>query len=149
MMVFRPRKDMHFSRRALGLLFLACGLLLLTVHYLAGLPFLLLAGIFLYYAPRWDLRIEVGEGRLRFSENVLDTAPVELFLADLAEIRRVSEESGRRNLLTGHVDFMDFVEFETRSGKVWRMHDVFPEALDEELARLCAAAGVQVKDLGN
>lgn len=147
-MQFRPRKDMHFSRRAMGLLFLLCGLLLFTVHYLAGIPFLLLAGIFLYYAPRWDLSIEVGEDRIRFSENVVDTDPVAVDLADLVEIRRVSEESGRRNLLTGISDMMDFVEFETRGGRTWRMHDVFPEALDEELARVAARAGVQVKDLG-
>jgi hypothetical protein len=148
-MLFRPRKDMHFSRRAMGAIFLVCGLLLLTVHYLAGIPFLLFAAIFLYYAPRWDLRIEVAEERIAFSENVVDTAPVTVAVADLAEIRRVSEESGRRNFLTGHSDIMDFLEFETRGGKIWRMHDVFPEALDEELARVAARAGVPVKDLGN
>lgn len=148
-MQFQPRKDMHFSRRALGLVFLFCGLLLSTAHYLAGIPFLLMAGIFLYFAPRWDLRIEVEEARIRFSENVVDTHPVSVELADLVEIRRVSEESGRRNLLTGLSDIMDFVEFETRGGKTWRMHDVFPEALDEELARVAARAGVQVKDLVN
>jgi hypothetical protein len=133
----------------MGLVFLLCGLLLFTVHYLAGIPFLLLAGVFLYYAPRWDLRIEVEEDGIRFSENVVDTGPVVLAMADLAEIRRVSEESGRRHLLTGHSDIMDFVEFETRGGKTWRMHDVFPQALDEELARVAARTGVKVKDLGN
>lgn len=147
--VYTPRKDMHFSRRALGLVFLACGFLLTLVHYLAGVPLLLLAAIFLYYAPRWDLRIEFGEGGLRFSENVLDAGPVELKLADLAEVRKVVEDSGRKDLLTGHPQYMQFVEFVTRDGKVWRMHDVFPEAFDEALAEAAARAGAQVKDFGN
>lgn len=148
-MVFQPRKDMHFSRRAMGLVFLACGLLLTLVHYLAGLPLLILAGIFLYYASRWDLRIEIGEASLRFSENLLDAGSVEIELADLAEIRKVREDSGRRDLLTGHPQYMDFIEFVTRAGKVWRMHDVFPEAFDAELARAAERSGAQVKDFGN
>lgn len=133
----------------MGYLFLACGLLFLLVHILASLPFLLLAGIFLYYAPRWDLRIELGEHSLWFSENVLDQKPVEIALADLAEIRRVAEESGRANLLTGIPDRMDFVEFVAHSGKVWRMHDIFSEELDRALIEAAGLAGVQVKDLEN
>lgn len=148
-MLFRPRKEMHFSRRAMGFAFLGCGLLLSTLHYLAGLPLFLLAAVFLYYAPRWNLRIEVGEASLWFSENVIDANPVELRLADLAEIRRVSEQEDRKGLLTTHPEYIPFVEFETRNGKVWRMHDIFPESLDEELVRVAAPAGVEVKDLGN
>jgi hypothetical protein len=148
-MLFRPRRDLHFSRRAMGLLFLACGLLFLLVHLLAAIPFLLLAGIFLYLAPRWDLRIEVGEDSLRFSENVVDAKPVEILLADLTEIRRVAEESGRAHLLTGVPDRMDFLEFETRGGKVWRMHDTFPDELDLALIEAAGRVGAQVKDLGN
>lgn len=148
-MLFRPRKEMHFSRRAMGFAFLGCGLLLTTVHYLAGTPLLLLAAVFLYFAPRWNLRIEVGEDTLWFSENVLDADPVELRISELAEIRRVAEQEDRKGLLTTHPEYSHFVEFETREGKVWRMHDVFPQALDEELRRVAAPAGVQMKDLEN
>lgn len=148
-MQFRPRKDMHFSRRTMGFVFLGCGLLLLTVHYLAGLPLLLFAAIFLYYAPRWDLRIDLDDAGLRFSENIVDAGPVELRWADLAEIRRVEEESGRKHLLTGHPESMVFLEFVARDGKVWRMHDVFPEALDEALSSAGSRAGVEVKELEN
>lgn len=148
-MLFRPRREMYFSRRLMGWVFLVCGLLLTTVHYLAGLPLLLLAGIFLYYAPRWDLRIEVGVETLRFSENLIDAESMELRFQDLAEIRRVSELVDRRGILNSSHEYLPFLEFECRSGKVWRMHDIFPEALDEELRRVAAAAGVQVKDLGN
>lgn len=148
-MLFRPRREMHFSRRLMGWVFLICGLLLSTVHYLAGLPLLAFAGVFLYYAPRWDLRIEVGGEAVRFSENLIDAGSIELRLQDLAEIRRVSELVDRRGILNGNQEYLPFLEFESRSGKVWRMHDIFPEALDEELRRVGAAAGVQVKDLGN
>ncbi len=148
-MLYTPRKDMHFSRRALGLVFLGCGLLLTLVHYLAGVPLLLLAAVFLYYASRWNLRIEIGEASLRFSENLLDAGPVELRLSDLAEVRKVIEDSGRKDLLTGHPQYMELVEFVTHDGKVWRMHDVFPEAFDEALAEAASKAGAQVKDFGN
>lgn len=140
---------MHFNRRVMGWMFLLCGLLLLTVHYLAGLPFLMFAAVFLYYAPRWDLRIEVGDDILRFSENILAPEAVDLAWADLAEIRRVSEAVGRRNLLTGQSEYMDFVEFVMRSGKVWRMHDIFPEDLDETLRLAAGDKGVHLQDLGN
>jgi hypothetical protein len=148
-MMYRPRKDMHFSRRAMGLVFLGCGLLLTSVHYLAGLPLLLLAAVFLYYAPRWDLRIEIGASSLRFSENLVDAGPVEISLADLSEVRKVMEDSGRKDMLTGHPQYMEFVEFVTRDGRIWRMHDVFPEAFDEALAEAASGAGAQVKDFGN
>lgn len=148
-MIFRPRKDMHFSRRAMGFLFLACGLLLLTVHYLAGIPFLAFAAIFLYYAPRWDLRIDVGDETLEFSENVLDERAVRLAWGDLSEIRRVAESREKGGFPLGQPDWMGFVEFETRAGKVWRMHDIFPDGLDEELLRRAAERGVQVQDFRN
>ena len=148
-MQYRPRKDMHFSRRAMGILFLVCGVLLLTVHYLAGIPFLVFAAIFLYYAPRWDLRIDVGDETLGFSENVLDEKAVRLDWTEIAEIRRVAERTEKRGFPMGQPDWMGFVEFETRAGKVWRMHDIFPEALDEELLRRAAERGVQVQDFGN
>lgn len=148
-MVYTPRQDMHFSRRALGFVFLGCGLLLTAVHFLAGVPLLLLAALFLYNASRWDLRLEIGADRLRFSENLVDTRAVEIPLADLAEVRKVTEDSGRKDLLTGHAQYMGLVEFVTRDGKVWRMHDVFPEACDAALAEAASRAGAQVKDFGN
>ncbi len=148
-MLFRPRKEMHFSRRAMGFAFLGCGILMTAIHYLAGAPLFLLAAVFLYFAPRWNLRIVVEGDRIWFSENVLDAGPVELRISDLAEIRRVSEQEDRKGLLTTHPEYIPFVEFETRDGKVWRMHDIFPEDLDEELVRVAVPAGVQVKDLEN
>jgi hypothetical protein len=146
-MVHRPLKGRHFSRYAMGFVFLACGLLLATVHLLAGLALLLPAAVILYYAPRWNLRIEVTEDSLRFSENLIDTRALELRFADLAEIRRVNERVERKAFLSMVPEDHPFVEFETRAGKTYRMHDIFPEEFDEEISRLGRAAGVKVEEL--
>lgn len=136
----------HFSRYAMGFVFLVCGLLLATTHLLAGAVFLALAAVVFYYAPRWDLRIEVTGDALRFSENVLDVRPLEIRFVDLAEVRRVAERFDRKGFLAMHPEYHPFVEFETRAGKTYRMHDIFTEDFDEEILRLGAAAGVRVAD---
>lgn len=145
-MLHRPQRGRHFSRYAMGLVFLVCGLLLGTTHLLAGAVFLVLAGVVLYYAPRWDLRIEVTGESIRFSENLVEIHPLELRFADLVEIRRVSERLDRKGFLSLYPEYHPFVEFETRAGKTYRMHDIFPEAFDEEIFRLGTAAGVNVND---
>jgi hypothetical protein len=145
-MLFRPRKGTHFSRKAMGLVFLACGLLLLTVHVLAGGIFLLLAAVILWYAPRWDLRIEVEGGGIRFSENLVATHPVDLRFADIKEIRRVAERLDRKGLFSSYAEYQPFVELETKGGETFRMHDIFGEDFDEEVLREGAAAGVRVED---
>jgi hypothetical protein len=145
-MLHRPQRGRHFSRYAMGLVFLVCGLLLGTTHVLAGGVFLVLAGVVLYYAPRWDLRIEVTPETISFSENLVEIHPLELRFADLAEIRRVSERLDRKGFLTLYPEYHPFVEFETRGGKIYRMHDIFTEDFDEEILRLGSAAGVEVKD---
>jgi hypothetical protein len=145
-MLHRPMRGRHFSRYAMGLVFLACGLLLATTHILAGAVFLALAAVVFYYAPRWDLRIEITGDTLRFSENVLEVRPLEIRFADLAEVRRVSERLDRKGFLALHPEYHPFVEFETKAGKTYRMHDIFTDELDEEILRLGAAAGVKVED---
>lgn len=141
-MIHRPLKGTHFSRYAMGSVFLVCGLLLATVNLLAGGAFLALAAVIFYYAPRWNLRIEVTEESIRFSENVVETVPVELRLADLAEIRRVEQKETRKGFLTTYPEYYPFVEFETRAGRIYRMHDIFGLAFDDEIIRLGRAAGV-------
>jgi hypothetical protein len=145
-MVHTPVRAAHYSRRALGWVFLACGILLFSVHYLAGCSLLALAAVTLYYAPRWDLRIETSESAIRFSENVLEVLPVELALADILEIRRVAEREDRKGLLAAYPAYHAFVEFETRAGRIYRMHDIFPETFDEEVMRLGAGAGIRLED---
>jgi hypothetical protein len=145
-MVHRPRKGKHFSRYAMGFVFLACGLLLFTVHLLAGGLFLALAAVILYYAPRWNLRIEITSEVLRFSENVVETTPVDLALADIAEIRRVEEKYDRKGFLSMQPEYHPFVEFETRAGKIYRMHDIFGQEFDEEILRAGPPAGIRMDD---
>jgi hypothetical protein len=130
----------------MGAVFLVCGLLLATVHLLAGLSLLIPAAVVLYYAPRWNLRIDVDGDSIRFSENVMEIRPLELRFSELAEIRRVSEKLERKGFLTGYPEYHPFVEFETAAGKTYRMHDIFTEEFDEEILRLGAAAGVKVED---
>jgi hypothetical protein len=141
-MVFKPRKSRHFSRYAMGGVFLVCGLLLATQSLLAGGVFLPLAAVVFYYAPRWDLRIEITGSTIRFSENVLEVHELELRLADIAEIRRVEEKEDRKGLLLAYQEFRPFVEFETRAGKTYRMHDIFDAGFDEEILRRGPAAGI-------
>ncbi|GEM_PF-2160508 len=141
-MIHRPLKGTHFSRYVMGSVFLACGLLLTTVHLLAGGAFLALAAVIFYYAPRWNLRIELTEDSIRFSENVVETVPLVLRLADVAEIRRVEQKETRKGFLTTYPEYYPFVEFETRGGRIYRMHDIFGLGFDEEIARLGKAAGV-------
>lgn len=145
-MLFRPVKGKHYSRYAMGAVFLVCGLLLTTTHVLAGAVFLLLAGVVFYYAPRWDLRIEVTGETIRFSENVVEITPLELRFADLAEVRRVSERLDQKGFLSSYPEYHPYVEFETKAGRTYRMHDIFPEELDEEILRLGSAAGVKVEE---
>jgi hypothetical protein len=143
-MLHRPRKGRHYSRYAMGFVFLACGALLTTVNLMAGAAFLLFAAIVFYYAPRWNLRIELTGDAIRFSENVVETYALELRLADLLEVRRVEEKEERKGFLSTYPEYYPFVEFETREGKTYRMHDIFGEAFDDELVLLAAAAGVRV-----
>jgi hypothetical protein len=143
-MLHRPRKSRTFSRYVMGGVFLLCGLLLATQNLLAGGVFLPLAAVVFYYAPRWDLRIEITGEAIRFSENVLETYELELRLADITEIRRVEEKEDRKGFLTTYQEFYPFVEFETRAGRTYRMHDIFDEGFDEEILRRGGAAGITV-----
>ncbi|MEO6097980.1 MAG: hypothetical protein ABIW76_20890 [Fibrobacteria bacterium] len=143
-MLHRPRKSRTFSRYVMGGVFLVCGLLLATQNLLAGGVFLPLAAVVFYYAPRWDLRIEIRGETVRFSENVLETYELELRLADIAEIRRVEEKEDRKGFLTMYQEYYPFVEFETRAGRTYRMHDIFDEGFDEEILRKGGAAGITV-----
>jgi hypothetical protein len=141
-MVFRPRKSRHFSRYLMGYVFLGCGLLLGTQNLLAGACLLLPAAVILYYAPRWELRIEVNEGSIRFSENVVETHPVVVPLADLAEVSRVEEREERKGFLKSYSEFFPFVEFRTRAGRTYRMHDIFDADFDAEIERLAERDGI-------
>lgn len=145
-MLHRPIRAKHYSRYVMGLVFLGCGLLLATVHLWAGSSMLVLALVVLYYAPRWDLRIEIEGDTIRFSENVVEIAPLELRLADIREIRRVSEREERKGLLSTYPEYLPFVEFETRSGMTFRMHDIFSEEFDDEVMRAGTAAGIHLAD---
>jgi hypothetical protein len=126
----------------MGYVFLGCGLLLGTQNLLAGACLLLPAAIILYYAPRWELRIEVNERFIRFSENVVETRPVEVLLKDLAEVTRVEEREERKGFLTSYSEFYAFVEFRTREGRTYRMHDIFDADLDSEIERLAERGGI-------
>ncbi len=141
-MMHRPRKGRHFSRYLMGAVFLLCGLLLATQNLLAGGIFLPLAAVVLYYAPRWNLRIEVTPQTLRFSENVLETYALDLALSDIAEIRRVEEKADRKGFLTTYPEFFPFVEFQTKAGRTYRMHDIFDASFDEDILRVGAGAGI-------
>jgi hypothetical protein len=141
-MVFRPRKSRHFSRYLMGYVFLGCGLLLGTQNLLAGACLLLPAAIILYYAPRWELRIEVDERLIRFSENVVETHPVEVLLRELAEVKRVEEREERKGFLGSYSEFYGFVEFRTREGRIYRMHDIFDADFDAEIERLAESGGI-------
>jgi hypothetical protein len=126
----------------MGGVFLLCGILLGTQNLLAGGVFILLSAVVFYYAPQWNLRIETTETSIRFSENVLETYAVELALSDIAEIRRIEEKEERKGLLTTYPEFFPFVEFETKAGKTYRMHDIFDAAFDEDIMRAGRAAGI-------
>jgi hypothetical protein len=128
----------------MGSVFLLCGLLLATQNLLAGGIFLPLAAVIFYYAPRWNLRIEITRDSIRFSENVLETYALELALADIAEIRRVEEKAERKGFLTTYPEFFPFVEFETREGRTYRMHDIFDTDFDEEILRAGIGAGIKL-----
>jgi len=141
-MIHRPLKGTHFSRYTMGFVFLSCGFLLTMVNLLAGSLFLLLALVILYYAPRWNLKIETHENCILFSENVVETVAVKIFLNEVVEIRRVSEKETRKGFLTTYPEYHPFIEFEMRSGKIYRMHDIFDLKLDEELERWGSAEGV-------
>ena len=141
-MLFRPHKGRHFSRYLMGYVFIACGLLLCTQNLLAGAVLLLPGAIVLYYAPKWELRIEVTEKAIRFSENVVETHPLELSLGEIAEIRRVEEKEDRKGFLSSYSEFYPFVEFQTRAGRTYRMHDIFDDDFDAEIERVGAASGI-------
>jgi hypothetical protein len=128
----------------MGSVFLVCGLLLGTQNLLAGGVFLPLAAVVFYYAPRWNLRIEVTPASIRFSENVVETIAVELALSDIAEIRRVEEKNDRKGLLATYPEYYPFVEFETRDGRIHRMHDIFGAELDEDLMKAGKASGIEL-----
>jgi hypothetical protein len=130
----------------MGYVFLGCGLLLGTQNLLAGAVLLLPGAIILYYAPRWELRIELDERLIRFSENVVEVHPVEILLKDLAEIRRVEEREERKGLLSTYSEFYPFVEFRTRGGQIYRMHDIFDADFDAEMERLAAQDGIGLAD---
>lgn len=129
----------------MGWAFLLCGLLMATVHLLAGAVLLLPAVIVLYYAPKWNLRIELSGEAIRFSENVVETHPIELALSEIKEIRRVEEKETRKGFLSTYPEFHAYVEFETRKGRIYRMHDIFDEAFDADLTRLGEAAGIDMR----
>lgn len=126
----------------MGYVFLGCGLLLGTQNLLAGAVLLLPGAVILYYAPRWELRIELNERFIRFSENVVEVHPVEILLKDLAEIRRVEEREERKGFLNTYSEFYPFVEFRTRAGLTYRMHDIFDADFDSEMERLAAEGGI-------
>jgi hypothetical protein len=126
----------------MGYVFLGCGILLGTQNLLAGAFLLLPAAIILYYAPRWELRIEVNEGLIRFSENVVETHPVEVLLQELAEVKRVEEREERKGFLSSYSEFYAFVEFRTRAGRTYRMHDIFDADFDAEIERLAEQGGI-------
>ncbi len=143
-MIHKPRKSRTFSRYLMGGVFLVCGLLLATQNLLAGAVFLPIAAVVLFYAPRWDLRIEISGSSIRFSENVVETYELELALADIAHIRRVEEKEDRKGFLTSYQEFYPFVEFETRAGRTYRMHDIFDAEFDAEILRRGPGAGIDV-----
>lgn len=143
-MIHKPRKGRTFSRYIMGGVFLACGLLLATQNLLAGGVFMPIAAVIFFYAPRWDLRIEVSASSIRFSENVVETYELELALADIALIRRVEEKEDRKGFLTSYQEFYPFVEFETRAGRIYRMHDIFDAEFDAEILRRGPGAGIDV-----
>ena len=145
-MLHKPRKSRTFSRYLMGVVFLVCGMLLATQNLLAGGVFIPIAAIMLFYAPRWDLRIEISAFSIRFSENVVETYELELALADIAHIRRVEEKEDRKGFLTSYQEYYPFVEFETRAGRTYRMHDIFDADFDAEIMRRGPGAGIDVSD---
>ncbi len=126
----------------MGWVFLFCGLMLCMVNLMAGAAFLLPAAAIFWFAPKWNLRIEVGEKSFRFSENVVETFALELPFSDIAEIRHVEESEQRKGFLTTYPEFYPFVEFVTRAGKIHRMHDIFGAAFDAELKAVCDVSGI-------
>lgn len=132
-MIYRPLKRKHFSRYGMGGVFLVCGLLLATVHILAGGVFLIFAAVVFYYAPRWNLRIEIKACQMYFSENVVEMEPVTITFTEIAEIRRLEEKELRKGLLATYPSFYPYIEFEMKSGKTYRMHDIFDKDLDEAI----------------
>jgi hypothetical protein len=143
-MIHKPRKGRTFSRYLMGAVFLVCGLMLATQNLLAGGVFLPIAAIIFYYAPRWNLRIEISEASIRFSENVVETYGLELALAEIAQIRRVEEKEDRKGFLTSYQEFHPYVEFETRAGRTYRMHDIFDSEFDAEIMRRGPGAGIDL-----
>lgn len=143
-MIFRPRKNRHFSRYRMAYVFLACGALLCTQNLLAGAVLLLPGLVVLYYAPKWELKIDLGGNVIRFSENVVEVHPVELTLAEIAEVRRVEEKEERKGFLRSYPEFYPFVEFRTRAGRTYRMHDIFDEDFDAEMMRAGTSAGIEM-----
>jgi len=132
----------------MGYVFLGCGLLLGTQNLLAGAVLFLPGAVILFYAPRWELRIELNERLIRFSENVVEIRPVEILLQDLAEIRRVEEREERKGFLSTYSEYYPFVEFRTRAGHTYRMHDIFDADFDAELERLAAQSGIGLDGFG-
>lgn len=126
----------------MGAVFLLCAFLLATQNLLAGGVFLALAVVILYYAPRWNLSIEVTSEALRFSENVLEIHPLELALSDIAEIRRVDEKAERKGFLITYPEYCPFVEFQTKAGRTYRMHDIFDASFDEDILKAGTRAGI-------
>ncbi|MEO7424442.1 MAG: hypothetical protein ABI036_04595 [Fibrobacteria bacterium] len=144
-MLHRPRKGRHFSRYLMGAVFLVCALLLATQNLLAGGVFLAMALVMLYYAPRWNLRIEVTPDSLRFSENVLEIHALELALSDISEIRRVEEKAERKGFLITYPEYRAFVEFQTKAGRIYRMHDIFDDDFDEDILMIGTRAGIAME----
>ena len=62
------------------------------------------------------------------------------------EIRRVEEKEDRKGFLTSYQEFYPFVEFETRAGRTYRMHDIFDADFDAEIMRRGPGAGIDVSD---
>jgi hypothetical protein len=143
-MLHRPLKAKHYSRFAMGMVFLICGLLLTTENIAAGSAFLLLSAVIFYFAPRWNLHIELTPKTIRFSENIVETGPIEIPFSDLVEIRRVKEKEDRKGFFTLYPEFYAFIEFETHAGKTYRMHDIFSEDFDDALAEQGESVGIKV-----
>ena len=143
-MQYRPVKGKHFSRYGMAAVFLFCGILLLSVNWIAGTPFIALGLVVLYFAPKWNLNIEFKDSKIFFSENVVEINPVELAYDLIAKVRRIEEKESRKGLLFTFPDSYAFIEFETYAGKVYRMNDIFGPEFDEEIQTQLAPLGTDL-----
>ncbi len=124
--------------------FLFCGVLLLSVNWIAGSPFILFGLVVFYFAPKWNLKIEFKNSKIFFSENVVEINPVELDYELIAKVRRIEEKENRKGFLFTFPESYAYIEFETFAGKVYRMHDIFGPDLDEEIQNQLAPFGAEL-----